>query len=173
MTINPRCVFKVVCIVLMLAPLAVVSTPPELPPYYAYNITDQVMRSSDSSLENIPVVLAARCGGEWRLIYPQETGCGYVFPDKGVTLALTRSNGRVSLSVYVQTLLDSMAIAVVFLDTVILGKPFSRRSAQFDEPIEEEYWHEDDSFLCSDSIELRSKAVGWQYDFAPDTVIVD
>jgi hypothetical protein len=161
-------------IVGILTPLAVVSTPPEPPLYHAYSIGVNVQSSAGAARENVPVALAARCYGEWRLLRPDAgNNCGYVYPDKGAAVALTNSQGRAGLVVYCSMLLDSMAVAVVLPDTFVMGDLFRRAEQVASYPLEEEYWQEDDGFLCSDSVELRSRDAGTIHEFSSDTLIVD
>jgi hypothetical protein len=170
---RPR--FRALVVLLMLVPLTVVSTPPEEPPYYGYSLTAQLMRTSAASPERFPIALAARCYGEWRLVYAGSggSGCAYVFRDKGETTPLTDPRGLARFTVYTQTLLDTMALAIVLPDTIVLGAPFVRAEATADYPIYEDRWREDEGYLCSDSIDLESELVGKEYIFPPDTLVVE
>lgn len=164
-----------VAIAAILLPLAVTSTPPEPPPVNVYRTGGILVRLSGGQVENIPMALAANCGfdGAWHLLRPGRNECGCVYPNKGSPVALTHPTGEFYVEVVSCDLLESLAVAVVLPDTFFTGRSFARTSAYSVEPNEQEYWEEDEGYLCSDEVNLRMVQVGLRYSFDLDTLIVD
>ena len=143
---NLRSLVRAAVGTLLLLPLAVSSTPPSLF-WYLHVVPGRVERAS-GSLANHTVVLFGQEGEQWQLL-GQCDGEGAERVGTLRNVFLTREDGRFQLAVSVCRTLDSLAVAVVYPDTVILGEPFSPESVQ-PEVVEKTGRREDGSFCDGD-----------------------
>jgi hypothetical protein len=138
---RPHHVLRIVCLVLLLAPIAVTSTPPSLPPYHQYRIDGHIERAGGGTLEGFAIVL----------IYKRKTYDGPTDWVRGGTPDLTDDRGRfqvLSGEFYFDEV-DSLSTAMVTPDTVIVGAPFPA-SEDPGTPIKSFHTHAKDGFICDD-----------------------
>ena len=169
-----RTLVRGACGLVLLVPLLVTSTPPSRPPVTSYRIRGQILDSGRNPLENAPVTLAARCGIDgFVLLRAGRTDCGYVLDDQGIPAALTDVDGAFYLDVVSSSgWFDSLAVAVVYPDTFLMGQPFSIHSATNAFPLTESVPHVNDGSFCTSSIEYTDQTTGYVYSFSPDTLVL-
>jgi hypothetical protein len=140
----------------------------------SYRIRGQILDAGRNPLENTPVALAASCGaGGFVLLRAGHTACGYVLDDQGVPAALTDVDGAFYLDVVSSTgEFDSLAVAVVYPDTFLMGQPFSIYSATNAFSLTESVPHVNNGFFCTSSIEYTDRTTGYAYSFSPDTLVL-
>ena len=170
---NPgRRFFHIAALLILLVPLAVTSTPPHID-WYLFRVSGHVVRPA-GSLDNYTVVLmkydVRRNQDGWARI--NECIVGRVDRQGPlVPVTLTNANGGFALSVaacddyYGDIEHDTLAVAILLPDTVLMGTPFRVNSVQ---RIAVEGKFEGDS-PCDDGYTYVD---GYIYSFPPRDILV-
>jgi hypothetical protein len=133
---------RIGAVLVLLAPLAVSSDSPDLPPENRFSVFGTLTRSGGGPLENHTVALLAKglCQDTTWALYP-------------AAIALTRPDGRFSLSQggWYWELPCSLVVAVVWPDSMMLGTPFAAEGQYVTE------WdtRTNDGFLCDDTFDVE------------------
>lgn len=153
----------------MLAPIVVTSTPPIPSPAHCFSASGFVRHSNGDPAANYTVIMVARgrfspsLGWE-RLL----SRCGRP-EDWSGPVAITDSNGRFRVSPCACVEPDSIAVAVVLPDTMIVGDPIRRRSlSRYETDVDDSYT--EDGFLCDDTV--KSSYVDYYTYQHVDSIIV-
>lgn len=166
--------FRVAIVALLLVPMTVTSTSP-LIQWYIFDIEGQILRSS-GGLENHSVALLGyrSAGREWKRI---QTCNGEGAEEFGpfITTSLTTAEGRFSLRVSVcgsghPFCCDTLAVALVSPDTMIIGSPF--RFDAVKPTLLEKTGTEYDSGGCACDDDEYTYVDGYIYEYPPDTLTI-
>lgn len=132
---------RVLAWTILLAPIVVTSSSPDVPPGHCYDISGFVVRNDGRPVEDAAVVM---------LVWIGDFGGGWLRGDECCfsRATLTNVHGRYGLRTCAHARVDSVAAAVVTPDTIIVSQGYrvSRQHVTVDEVPETE-----DGFFCDDT----------------------
>jgi hypothetical protein len=147
-----RAWIRAACWLLLVTPIVVTSTPPRPAPWHNFLVYGAVESRSGGSVGNYTVVLMGNPRDTWKVLHSCPSA---VQDDYGGAqdIAITPANGRFWLDVWSCDRPESIAVAVVLPDTIIMGSRVWRRDYDY-----QEFWKEyetSDGGLCADDEDVN------------------
>jgi hypothetical protein len=158
------------CLLAILVPLTVTSTPPAEPPLNSYRISGTLLRPGGRPLTGATVAFAARCGESYVLL-SEVNGCTCTQTGKtGSPSDQTAVDGGFTLDLISCELFDSLALAVVTPEGFQTVEQLARKNATKEQSTQNIPSESSSFFYCSVSTGVTTVQTNWVYSFPTETI---